>query len=78
LIALKYKAITLQPREVSAAVRLLGILQGRLEDGITNSIVDGEREPRERWLRPLIARDRRRWRAAEKLVKKLTGVKRSA
>jgi hypothetical protein len=72
---MKYTAITLKPSEVSAAVRLLGRLQDRLEDGIHNSLAEGEKQPREAWLRPLIARDRRDWKMAEDLVKKLTGGK---
>lgn len=58
--------------EARRLVKLLGELQNHLESAIDGSLVEGEQQPREKALRPLIARDRRLWREAEALVKKLS------
>ena len=45
--------------ETRRAVKLLGLAQEYLEGAIENAIVPGSREPREKWLRPIVAQDRK-------------------
>jgi hypothetical protein len=75
LLAAARKNCVLEPHEAKTVVRLLGVLQDHLESAIEGTLAEGELQPRESWLRPHVARDRRDWKAAEALVKQLTGAK---
>lgn len=63
--------ITLTDHERRSVIRLLGKFQDHLESAIETNIAPGETEPREPWLKPIIAQDRRDWWDAEKLVRRL-------
>jgi hypothetical protein len=61
----------LKDADARTMVRLLGLLQDHLESAIESCLLPGATDPGEEH-RLDVARDRRDWRAAETLVKKLT------
>jgi hypothetical protein len=75
LLAAARKNCVLEPHEAKTAVRLLGKFQDHLESAIDCCLAKGESQPREEYLRPSVAMDRRDWASAEALIKLLTGAK---
>ena len=71
--------MTLTKREVSTLMRLLGVLQTNLESAIDSSVLpDGSFDKHATpALKADIAKDRRDWRLAEELVKKLDAARRA-
>lgn len=63
--------VTLTDQERRSIIRLLGKFQDHLESVIETNLAPGETEPREPWMKPIIAQDRRAWKDAEKLVRRL-------
>lgn len=66
--------IHLTKREAAAAIRLLGELQNLLEEAIDSALVPGTNGPMPEDARA-VARDRRLWKQAEQLVKRLEQLK---
>lgn len=70
--------VHLTAAQARRCVRLLGEYQTNLEELIESVLLPGETQPREAGMRALNARDRKRWREAEDLVKVLSEVRHAA
>jgi len=65
------KPICLEAADAHALIALLGEYQTYLEELIGSILIEGETEPRDPRDAFMISRDRRCWRRAESLVRKL-------
>jgi hypothetical protein len=72
----RVQAIGLTRREARLAIRLLGVLQTHLESAIESCTVPGQTQPFDEIDRANVREDRRDWKAAEGLVKRLEGLAR--
>lgn len=72
------RTVTLAKREVSTVIRLLGVLQTNLESAIdSNTLANGKPMPGDVNAAHNLRLDRRDWRMAEAMVKKLDAARRA-